>query len=225
MQQPACNEAPHESSRALPTALELVTNLNEAQRQQLREFARKRMRRLIRSPGMSRYLVRHSPDDLVNSALEKLLAGDVHSDQGRKLPAKHRGDPELFLQWVMGTINSLLSNAVRGAEFSFPHLTLGESLGDPNSVELCDPLDAARQLANRDLRRELFLRLREQAPPELQIIIDAWELTALADSRIPRGEFDRRQVYRVRVIAREILETLSREMRTGLPADGRELLR
>lgn len=224
MQKQACNNGPHETDSALPTVLQIVTALTESQHQALRDFASKRIRRLSRSPGMARYLAGHAPDDLVNSALEKLLLGDVNPKQGRKLAAKHRHDPELFLQCVMGIINSNLSNAVNSAEFSFPHLPLENSDEDPASVELPDPTDWARQLENRDVQRELFVRLRQQSPPELQPIINAWEPSALSDDSIARGEFDRRQVHRVRVLAREILAKLSMEMQPATLPTGMEML-
>ena len=80
----ACNNGSHEPASAPPTVLEIVTALTELQQQQLRDFARKRIRRLSRSPGLARFLTSQTPEDLVNSALEKLLLGKVHPQTERQ---------------------------------------------------------------------------------------------------------------------------------------------
>src|SRR5665213_4279056 len=86
MQANACNNnGPHESGSSLPTALQLVTALTEEQKQQLRDFAGKRMRRIAGTPGMDRFLAGARPDDFVNAALEKALLGDTCPKKGRRL--------------------------------------------------------------------------------------------------------------------------------------------
>ena len=70
------------------------------------------------------------------------------------------------------------------------------------------------------MQRELFARLREQAAPELRPVIDYWEPNYLADDCIARGEFDRRLVHRVRLLARAILAELAREIQPRAHRNG-----
>ena len=223
MQKYACNNGPHQTSSPLPTALQLVSALTEEQHQQLTDFASKRMRRLAGVPGMDRFLAGMEPDDLVHAALEKLLQGDAHPKQGRRLSAKNRRSPEAFILCVMGIINSDLSNATHSLEASFSHLPLGDAETEPGAVEVSEPIDLVQLLERRDGKRELFARLRQRAEPELQPIIEYWEPNYLTDDCIARGQFDRRLVYRVRLLTCEIFAELAREIQPEGPT-GREML-
>jgi hypothetical protein len=211
------NNGPHESGSSLPTALQLVTALTEEQKQQLRDFAGKRMRRIAGTPGMDRFLAGARPDDFVNAALEKALLGDTCPKKGRRLSVKNRQSTEAFVSCLMGIVNSDLSNAVNGAEASFSHLPWGNAETEPGTVEAPEPVDPGRLLEERDQQRELFARLRKQAGPELQPIIDGWEPNYLSSNGIAHREFDRRLVHRVRLLAREIITDLAREIQPQDP--------
>jgi len=181
------------------------------------------MRRIAGAPGMDRFLAGRMPDEIVHSALERVLLGDTHPKKGRKLSVKNRQSTTAFALCVMGIINSQLSNAIDAAEASFSHLPLGDAETEPGVVEVPEPIDQAQFLERRDVQRELFTRLREQAGPELRPVIDYWEPNYLADDCIARGEFDRRLVHRVRLLARAILTDLAREIQPRAPT-GMEML-
>ena len=102
----------------------------------------------------------------------------------------------------------------------FSHLPLGDAETEPGVVEVPEPIDQAQFLERRDVQRELFARLREQAGPELRPVIDYWEPNYLADDCIARGEFDRRLVHRVRLLARAILADLAREIQPRAHRNG-----
>lgn len=224
MQTNACNTiGPHPAGSALPTALQLVTALTEAHRQQLLDFAAKRMWRVRRSPGMERFLAGKTPGDLVNSALEKLLLGDTHPKKGRQLPVKNRQSLEAFLHCVRNVINSELSNAITALETTCEHLPLGDAETEPGSVEPTDPVDLPRLLERRDLEQELFRRLRQRAAPDLQPIVAHWAPRFLSEDRIASRGFDRRRVSQVRRLAREILTELAQELHSR-PVRGIDLL-
>src|ERR1035441_7747327 len=113
MQPNACNNGPHESGSSLPTALQLVTALTENQHQRLLAHAAKRMRRLLSVPEMERCLARKSPDDIVHDSLQKVLLGESHQKEGRKLSLKGRQSTDDFLAFVQGIINSDVSKIGR----------------------------------------------------------------------------------------------------------------
>ena len=171
------------------------------------------MRRVAGAPGMDRFLAGAEPDDFVNAALEKVLLGDSYPNQGRRLSARNRQSAQAFMSCLKGIINSDLSNAINGAEASISHLPLGDTETEKGVVEAPEPIDPGRLLEDRDCKRELFTRLREQAGPELQPVIDAWEPNYLSADGIAHGEFDRRLVHRVRLLAREIMADFTKEVR------------
>lgn len=168
------------------------------------------MARIERTAGSARCFVGITPEDIVHDALQRLLLGDTDPRKGRKLSPRNRRSQEAFLRCVMGVINSIVGNAIRSVEFSIVHVPLACG-GATGGVDLPDRVDAVKRLEHRDVKRELFARLRQQASPELQPIIDYWEPRYFADDTLARAGHDRRQVYRVRILAREILRTLARE--------------
>ena len=180
------------------------------------------MRRITGAPGMDRFLAGKMPDEIVHSALEKVLLGDTHAKKGRKLSVKNRQSTAAFALCVMGIINSQLSNAINAAEASFLHLPLGDAETERGTVDVPGAIDPGQLLEQRDTKRELFARLREQAGPELHPIVDDWEPNYPGDF-IARGGFDRRQVHRVRLLARAILVDLARELPLQAPT-GMEML-
>jgi hypothetical protein len=217
MQPKACNNGPHESDSSLPTALQLVTALTENQHQRLLAHAAKRMRRLLSVPEMERCLARKSPDDIVHDSLQKVLLGESHQKEGRKLSLKGRQSTDDFLAFVQGIINSDVSNTVRSCEVSFPHISLGDPETEPGTVEVPEPFDFARLVELRDLKRELFARLELvlQNEPALTPVIRHWsELFYVAD-RIAGPEFDPNLVYRVRQHSRRIFRELVVEIQPG----------
>ena len=126
---------------------------------------------------MDRFLAGRMPDEIVHSALEKVLIGDTHPKKGRKLSVKNRQSTAAFALCVMGIINSQLSNAINAAEASFLHLPLGDAETERGTVDVPGAIDPGQLLEQRDTKRELFARLREQAGPELHPIVDDWSRT------------------------------------------------
>jgi hypothetical protein len=217
------NEIPDskEAVVTLPTVLQLLTDLPDKQRQQLRGFARRRWQRLLRLSNNSSRLASHNPDELVNAALAKVLLGDIAPTLGRRLPAAGRRSSQAFKRQLMSIVNSELSNLVRSLVMTQMHLPLGETDEVPGTVVVASPVELSRLLERRDLQRELFVRLR--APKVLTPIIDHWEPQFHTSDGIAQREFDRRQVHQVRRLARRILRDLAREIQPHHP-DGREMI-
>ena len=118
MQTNACHQTgPHDSGGMLPTVLVIIAALTDSQRQQLQDFARKRMGRLSRSPGLARFLAQQSPDDLVNSALEKLLLGDVDAGHIFKSRSWFRAFPHTGTKRMENQITELISLPVSNCHF------------------------------------------------------------------------------------------------------------
>lgn len=59
-----------------------------------------------------------------------------------------------------------------------------------------------------NIREELFVRLRSQAPPRLRPTIDAWEAEWPHSDRVPNVNGQRKYAHEVRKIARSILHDL-----------------
>lgn len=209
----------------LPTALELISALTEAQYQQLHRFAAKRLQRLAGSPGRQRLRGMLSSGDLVNQAIEKVLLGDQHPGKGRALSARNRQSLGAFLACLTGIINSDLSTLVNSAEARCEHLPMPPEGEAPLTTLDTDRSDPLVNLERQDLKEELFLRLHQETQdrPELRPIIDHWETHYLEDHRIARRDFDRRQVWRLRQMARAILAELAREVQPASPS-GMEML-
>jgi hypothetical protein len=80
-------------------------------------------------------------------------------------------------------------------------------------------------LLRRDLHRVLFSQLYARAAeqPRLLVVIKEWDQNFLSDNRIARDGHNRKIIYRVRQLAREILRDLEAEL-SLVPNEGREML-
>lgn len=212
------NYEPQEPGKSLPTALELVTALTEEQHQHLRNFAAKRMRRLLDWwPVLSRCLARKSPDDIVHDALVKILLGESQPGRGRKLKVKNRESTDAFVHYVRAIINSELSNTIRSFEACSPQVSLSDPETEAGAVEMPEPLNFVAQVERHDLQRELFTRLELvlQKEPALAPVIRHWQEHFQVADRIGGPEFDRNLVHRVRQHAQRICRELAREIGTS----------
>jgi hypothetical protein len=125
MQINACNNiGPHNSSDALPTALQLVGELTEEQYNELLDFAETRLGRVTTTPEMERLLAGITAHDLVHGAYERLKLGDGHPKKGQQLPTKSRRNTATFVNYVKSVINSDLHILSTSLEASIPHLSL-----------------------------------------------------------------------------------------------------
>ena len=216
---------PRQAGSGLPTALDLVTALTEEQHHQLHGFAVKRLRRLASNPKLQRLLGLLCPGDLINQAIEKVLLGDQHPGQGRRLSARNRENNGSFIACLTGIINSDLSNLIRSEEAQCEHLPISSDTESTVAEETSEKVHPLINVEREDLKAELFRRLRQstQSNPELWPILDHWEQHFLEEQHIVHGLFDRRQVWRVRQLARDILAQLSGELNLAAPS-GMELL-
>jgi hypothetical protein len=222
MQQNACHpNGPQRNASPSPTALALVSALTEKQHQQLRDFAAARMRKFDGSAGMDRFLGSRKAEDLVHAALEKVLAGEADPKNGRRLSHKNRRSAQAFLDCLKGIINSLLSNARRRSETRILHLPFGCGAIEDGAVTVADPSSQDKHLELRDTQRVLLARLRQIAEPEMLPLLDDWE--ANGDFIAPEG-FDRRLVYRARVLTQQVLTDMARELLPATQVTGMEML-
>ena len=84
--------------------------------------------------------------------------------------------------------------------------------------------DTYRLLSRRDLHRVLFAQLHQRirSQPALLAVVQDWERRFLHDDRLGEGQ-NTNLIYRVRVLAREILAELAAEFAPA-PCDGKEML-
>ena len=207
----ACNQyGPHLAGGLLPHAPGLVSALTEAQHQQLHRHAATRLKRAAMKPGMERVLAGRTPGDLVNDALEAILAGEDSSGKGRKLPAKARRSVEGFVYHVISVIDSQLSNLSTSAEAKSVHAPAGGEEAGPGFIKLPDPIDPSTMLEQRDTLRAVSEGLEEVLKTEkvLAPVIRYWQL----NSEFGGAEFDSNQVFRVRQHIRRILRRLAMEV-------------
>jgi len=214
-----------ECGRTYTTVAELVAQLTEAQRQQLHEFAAKRLRRVAVTSQLQECLAGRTAADLVHEALRLVMLGDRHPNKGRCVRVEHRQSTEAFVRCLCGVINSLLSNLVTSAEAACRHVP-----ADHCEMDLMDTIEASDlfgELSRRDLQRSLFARLYAVTTkePELLPVIEQWERVFLESDRIVQDghQFAAHLIYRVRQHARAILLELAREVHPQ-SLDGRELL-
>jgi hypothetical protein len=94
---------------------------------------------------------------------------------------------------------------------------LGDPETEPGTVEVPEPLDFARLVELRDLKRELFARLELvlQNEPALTPVIRHWSEIFYVADRIAGPEFDPNLVYRVRQHSRRIFRELAGEIEPG----------
>jgi hypothetical protein len=185
---------------------------DSARLQSILKFIAKRLAEQHSSPNVRRLLQQHEPRDILNIAILKLLQGEQTSDKGRHVHAKDLETVDAFMQALGSAINNSISNIARKAETHYPHFPLENCANHqphliPNASEFHDELN------RRELKNLLFPRLIERARgnPILLRIITNWEAEFLDADRIPDYSHNRKAVFRVRQMAREILRALGDE--------------
>lgn len=142
-------------------------------------------------------------EDIVQRAFHAVLMGLETDQPGRRPRPSDVGEKAAFLNYMRGAVSSLVYALTR--KFSFRQ-EVGE--WDDNTLppgETTSALTVALEM--RDLRAELFPRLRARAPSRLIATIDAWESEFLHSDRIPaRGH--RKHVGEVKDLARGVLSEL-----------------
>jgi hypothetical protein len=214
-----------QSSSSRSTAAELLASLTEQQHNYLIAFAAKRLQRLRGNAPWQRILACVAPEDCVNRSIEKVLLGDTHPKKGRTLAAHNRASLDAFLACLTGIINSDLSHLISSTEAQCEHVPVQTEAETSHGVELAEEWNPSVALELQDLKEALFSRLRQVVSKRQALcpIIDSWEASFLADHRIPNQGFDRRLVWEVRRLARDILTDLARELTPGAPT-GMEML-
>jgi hypothetical protein len=116
---------------------------------------------------------------------------------------------DAFMQALGSAINNTISNLSARAETHYQHLPL-ETPSDPISDDIPDKKDFFGELGICDLKRLLFPRLTARARGNLTLlaIIRAWEQDFMDAERIPDPLNQRKSVFHVRRMAREILRAL-----------------
>jgi len=195
------------------SAAGLLAALTPEQRQDLRNFAAKRLARVARVPSRRRLLsIISSPEDLVGRAVQAVLLGEERPGEGRRLSAKNRRSTAAFVAGLRSVVDSQLSNLTRSAEANSEHVPVG-TREDPDAVELADLSDLARLIERRDLKAVLFRHLREWSAGHagLRRVIGAWEQSFDGGDRIGETRFDRNLAQRVRSETQAFLLKLARE--------------
>lgn len=206
------------------TVSELLSALSTQHINNLTGFARLRIRSVTSSAWLQGCLAITEPEDLVAEALLKLKLGEENPSLGRHLQPHSRASMTSFLAAVKGIICSDLDHLVREARTRYQHLPVGDSDADLGEVEPAVTEDTYRLLSRRDLHRVLFAQLHQRirSQPALLAVVQDWERRFLHDDRLGEGQ-NTNLIYRVRVLAREILAELAAEFAPA-PCDGKEML-
>ena len=150
------------------SALQLAAALTAEQWTELEEFADKRLRRSMKNPGKQRALAIYDGLSLVHTAIEQFALGDLGYDGGRKLAPGSRVNADAFINAMHAAINSLISNILGNAEFSHPHLPVGQQEAERGVWEPQEISELGDQLEMRDLEQQLFTQLEKAAGDDQQ---------------------------------------------------------
>jgi len=189
--------------RALTTQqLNLLTNtdLNN-----LTDFAERRMGRMPRT--------RISAEDVVQKALQGILRGTKKGESGRRPKKAELSSKEHFLHYIRSAINSVIEATQRKLELRFDHQSIHptKSADEPQTQVVLQALsDPDQDVSLVDLKRELFLRLRKQAPAKLFSTINEWEKTFFWEKQVPGGPI-RRHRQLVRLLAMQVLKDMAED--------------
>ncbi len=158
--------------------------------------------------------MRLSPDraeEIAQDALATVLVG-LGCDAGRHPKAHEVADKTAFRKYLYSVICSLTEAASRKGAVRAPHEPVGgtDAAGPHGSgvVVLRAPEAEKEQVALRDLKRELFRRLRDQCPDRLLATVKAWEEVFEYADRIPAGNRPRKYVSEVRELAQQVATEL-----------------
>jgi hypothetical protein len=160
--------------------------------------------------------------DLVHDAVQGVLLG-LEGQDGRHPRGEDLQDMRSFLAYLQQVIQSLATNIGRHQRcLRFTSLAaLGDaawSLEKPLEVELMGPAHPEHNAEFRDLRRELFSRLRQRAPARLRRMINAWHKDFFWEDTIQLRGAHRQHRAELRALARQIL----REIEPTLSASYRQ---
>ena len=143
-------------------------------------------------------------DDVTQRALAAILQG-LESDQGGRMPRlvnlENKGT---FLNFLRGGVSSITYSMWRSPKSRTEDEPWQDGVSVANDKLALTP---AKNAELRDLRDQLFLRLRARAPRCLMPTIDAWEQVFTESDRIP-SPGHRIYVVEVKRLAQEIITEL-----------------
>lgn len=182
-----------------------LAEITDADAGALTEFAECRLVALGAPPSYG--------EDIMQRAFHAVLMGLETDQPGRRPRLSDVADKPSFLNYMRGVISSLVYALTRKSSF---RQEVGE--WDDNSLPPGETASTSTMaLEMRDLRAELFPRLRARAPSRLLATIDAWEGEFLHSDRIPaRGH--RKHVGEVKELARDVLSELGDVDKGQFPA-------
>ena len=142
-------------------------------------------------------------EDVAQRAFQAVLEGLEIRRHGRRPRLLDIESKAAFQNYMRGVISSTIGVMMRKRGFRSEHLQWDDNI-HPRAP---GGRASACELEMRDLREQLFIRLRARAPRRLLRTIDAWESVFLYSDRIPaRGH--RIYVSEVRNLAKEVIREL-----------------
>jgi hypothetical protein len=204
MKAPFKHAGRHGRTRALT-----IKRLNQLTAADLNEFTSFAERRLGWVPRSS-----IAAEDVVQKALHSILRGTRKGKSGRRPTIGEVRTKQAFLFYIRSAINSVVEATQRKPEFLFIHESIhltrdAEEKGTRIVLTaLCEPDGDACMV---DLKTELFLRLRKQAPSRLMPTIDEWEKTFFWASHVPSPQ-EKDHARQVRVLAMRVLKGIAEDL-------------
>lgn len=183
-----------------------LIELTGADLKSFEEFADRRMDWLPRA--------RVSAEDIVQKALLSIIRGATPGAKGRLPQRVSVITKQAFMHYVRSVINSVIDATKRKRELLFIH----ETINWDKDSESQEPVIILRALTNPDgdpslvdLKIELFARLRDNAPAQLEPTIAEWEKTFFWATHVPVPQ-KRQHQDEVRRLAMRILQKIARDL-------------
>ena len=194
----------HGQLRAL--TVQHLQSLTSEDLKQLVRFAERRMGGVPRAGSTA--------EDAVQKAIAAIVRGTEKPDEGRRPRLIDLKSKPTFMHFARSAINSVIEALYRKRELLFMHESVHQSDGvyeEHRTVILAAPPSPESDVNMIDLKRELFTRLRHQAPKRLMALIDEWEAGFLWESKLPIHQ-NRRHRQQLRQLASKVLKEIAGDL-------------
>lgn len=204
MKTPSKRTERHGQLRAL--TIQHLQSLTSEDLKQLTRFAERRMGAFPRAGSTA--------EDAVQKAIAAIVRGTEKSDEGRRPRSVDLKSKSTFMHFARSAINSVIEALNRKRELLFIHESVhnsGEMYEAHRTVILAAPPTAESDVNMIDLKRELFIRLRQEAPKRLTALIDEWEASFLWESKLPIHH-NRRHRQQLQQLASKVLKEIAGDL-------------
>lgn len=154
-----------------------------------------------------------SADDAVQKTLLHIIRGAQRTTPPRRPTIGQVQDKAAFLKYVKSGISAVIASAERKRALMPVHEPILEvdSAMEGERLYAIAQIDPENSATLRDLKNEIFSRLRRYAPPRLLPTINEWERTFFWTNRMPRqGSRSRRT--QVRMLSMQVLKEMDENL-------------